>query len=117
MLSEHELVILKEILCQQQQNIFEGQETLDDAAKPVELDPASVGRLSRMDAMQGQNMALESKRRTEQHLQRILSTLQRIQTGGEDYGFCCDCGEDIGLNRLKFDPTVLRCIKCQQKYD
>ena len=35
-----------------------------DQTKPVELDTA-IGRLSRMDAMQDQQMALELKRRTQ----------------------------------------------------
>ncbi len=116
-MTDHELKILKEILYQQQQKILELQETLNDAARPVELDQASVGRLSRMDAMQGQNMALASKRRTEQHLKRILATLQRFEIEDEDYGFCCDCGDEIDFNRLKYDPTVLRCCRCQQKRD
>ncbi len=40
------------------------------ASGVVELDTA-IGRLSRMDAMQDQQMALELRRRQEQQLQRI----------------------------------------------
>ena len=34
-----------------------------ESRKPVELDQTSIGRLSRMDALQGQAMQLETERR------------------------------------------------------
>ena len=62
------------------------EEASRDATKPVMLDQASVGRLSRMDAMQGQQMALEEARRRQQQLLRIASALRRIEGG--DFGYC-----------------------------
>src|SRR3546814_1449308 len=58
--------------------------TASDAAKPVELDQTSVGRVSRMDAMQGQAMALAVQQRRAQSLRRIDAALARIDSG--DYG-------------------------------
>ena len=60
-----------------------------DSRKPVELDQTSVGRLSRMDALQGQAMQLETERRREIERQRIQAALERIETG--DYGYCTIC--------------------------
>ena len=45
-----------------------------DSANVVELDTA-IGRLSRMDAMQNQQMALELRRRQENQLLRIKNAL------------------------------------------
>ena len=53
----------------------------NDAASPVELDQTRVGRLSRMDALQGQAMSQETQRRREQELRRIAQALQRIEQG------------------------------------
>ena len=49
-----------------------------DQVKPVELDQTSVGRLSRMDAMQVQAMAQETERRRHLDLQRVQAALERL---------------------------------------
>lgn len=83
-----------------------------ESRKPVELDQTSIGRLSRMDALQGQAMQLETERRREIERQRIQAALERIETG--DYGYCMICGEDIALKRLENDPSAPNCIDCQR---
>jgi RNA polymerase-binding transcription factor len=81
--------------------------------KPVELDQARLGRLSRMDAMQGQAMseAIAARRITE--LKRIETALKRIDEG--DYGYCISCGDKIALKRLELDPTAPICTDCAQE--
>ncbi len=83
-----------------------------DTTQPVELDQASVGRLSRMDAMQGQQMALETARRRHHELARVESALRRIELG--EYGNCFDCGEEIDVRRLLVAPTSTRCVACAE---
>lgn len=78
----------------------------------VALDQQSVGRLSRMDALQRQAMGAEQERRRGHDLQRIAAALQRIEN--DEFGACVDCGEDIAEGRLKADPTVALCIRCAQ---
>ena len=81
-----------------------------EQTRPVELDQARVGRLSRMDALQAQEMAAATERRRQLELDRIDAALERIATG--EYGFCAKCGDEIGLERLGFDPTTPLCITC-----
>jgi len=88
-------------------------DTLKESGKTVELDQARVGRLSRMDAMQGQQMALEAARRRQHQLVDIKAALGRIESG--KYGHCFGCGEAINLRRLAFDPTSTRCIDCAEE--
>ena len=76
----------------------------------VMLDQQSVGRLSRMDAMQRQAMAEATKRRRSARRQRILAALKRIENG--EFGYCHDCGDDLDPARLDLDPTVPRCVSC-----
>ena len=76
----------------------------------VELDQQSVGRLSRMDALQNQAMALAQQTRRDLQVLRLTAALARIDEG--EYGFCEDCGEAIMLKRLELDPSVTRCISC-----
>ena len=89
-----------------------GQLTTDsrDATDTVALDQSKVGRLSRMDALQAQQMAQETARRRQLQLQKIDSALRRMEAG--DYGYCFKCEEDIGAARLNIDPACTRCIGC-----
>ena len=80
------------------------------ASDPVELDQARVGRLSRMDAMQNQAMAVATEERRKAELRRIESALLRI--GEEEYGYCASCGEEIPPKRLELDPTTPLCVDC-----
>lgn len=81
-----------------------------DHTEAVELDQSRLGRLSRMDAMQSQQIALETKRRNQRRLAAIDGALRRLETG--DFGYCFVCDEEIAVERLAFDPTLTRCIKC-----
>ncbi len=80
-----------------------------EASGVVELD-TSIGRLSRMDAMQNQQMALELRRRQEQQLQRIDNALKRIDQNR--YGLCGRCKQPIAEERLEISPDVLMCVRC-----
>jgi len=77
---------------------------------PVELDQTSVGRLSRMDALQQQAMATAQSRRRGARLRAIQAALARIDAG--EFGCCDSCGEDIPPGRLDLDPCVTRCVAC-----
>ena len=81
-----------------------------DARAPVTLDQQSVGRLSRMDAMQQQSMDLAREERRQIRRNMLEMALARIE-GGE-YGYCLVCGEDIPYKRLKADLAATRCIDC-----
>jgi len=81
-----------------------------ESVQVVELDQAKVGRLSRMDAMQAQEMAKASSQRREQMLRQIEAALARIDN--DEFGFCRDCEELIPDKRLEFDPTSTRCVVC-----
>lgn len=88
------------------------EEMAEESIKPVILDQTSTGRLTRMDAMQGQQMALETARRRQQQLRKIEAALRRIESG--DFGDCVVCGEEIDPRRMAIDPTATRCIGCAE---
>jgi DnaK suppressor protein len=114
-MDEQQVEGFKGRLLRQRQALLGLQQTADEAAKTVELDQTSVGRLSRMDALQGQAMSQERDRRRRIELQRIAAALQRIETG--DYGACVHCGEDIAIKRLELDPATPLCIDCASEAD
>ena len=102
----------KQQLLDLQNELLSSQKAGQEGTRTVTLDQSSVGRLSRMGALQAQAIALESRRRQELKLQRVKSALQRIESG--DFGICPRCGEDIDKRRLNFDPTTPLCITCAQ---
>lgn len=81
-----------------------------DAQSVVQLDQQSVGRLSRMDALQNQAMALAQQARRDVQTTRLNAALARIEA--DEFGYCDDCGEDIAIKRLELDPSVIKCIGC-----
>lgn len=82
----------------------------EEDSATVELDQTMVGRLSRMDAIQGQAMAEEVKRRRDNELSRIGAALGRMDE--DEYGYCLNCGDDIAEERLELDPSISLCNKC-----
>jgi DnaK suppressor protein len=82
----------------------------EEESQPVELDQSSVGRLTRMDALQSQAMAAEIERRREAELARIASALERLEQG--EYGYCVTCGEPIAPKRLELDTATPLCVNC-----
>lgn len=84
-----------------------------DERHPVELDQPSVGRLSRMDALQGQAMAQATEERRQLRIDAIEAALERLDDGG--FGICVRCGEPIAPRRLVLDLTVPTCITCAER--
>jgi DnaK suppressor protein len=113
MFEADEITAIQARLLQIQQELQSLKATGDEAAGVVELDQTSVGRLSRMDALQGQAMSKEAGRRRQLELQKIAGALRRIENG--DYGYCLSCDEPIARERLQFDPAASLCIACASK--
>jgi DnaK suppressor protein len=112
-MNPEQLEHFRQLLETQRQELLASKDAARESTKPVTLDQASVGRLSRMDAMQGQAMAIEAQRRREIQLQRIHAALARIRSG--DYGLCTVCEEEIAIRRLETDPAATLCIACASR--
>ena len=80
------------------------------AAAPVELDQQVQGRLSRMDAIQGQAMAQATNERRRIEIAQIDAALKRMDEG--EFGFCVVCGDAIATKRLELNPAIARCLEC-----
>ena len=82
-----------------------------DSANVVELDTA-IGRLSRMDAMQHQQMAKGQQRRAKHRLERVDAVIEGFEDPDFDFGCCQFCGEPIALKRLEAQPDAISCVSC-----
>jgi len=109
------LQILREQLLQELRDIEAIAAGADAAAQTVALDQARVGRLSRMDAMQGQAIAQATNARRQIRAAGIRAALTRMQRG--EYGQCLECGEAIASGRLQVNPAATLCIDCAEQAD
>jgi len=109
-LSEEQIKIFRNTLLENRKVLMTAIEGETESSKIVELDQSTMGRLSRMDALQGQAMTQETKLRHEEGLRNISSALSRIESG--DYGYCLKCDERISTARLEVDPAASLCIQC-----
>ncbi|HEY9163631.1 MAG TPA: TraR/DksA family transcriptional regulator [Magnetovibrio sp.] len=105
-----DVAAFKAKLIAERQDLLHDAEVTADERAPVVLDQTSVGRLSRMDALQNQAIQIEAERRREVELARIEAALKRIDAGV--YGACVSCGEAIGKKRLEADPATPVCVDC-----
>lgn len=109
-MNQQDINYFRNILIQRQKQLNEAEIANKDRTKVVTLDQSSVGRLSRIDAMQSQAMAIETKRRREIELSRIEAAFERIEE--EEYGYCASCEEEINRKRLEIDPANPFCVVC-----
>jgi len=108
-----DIAYYRKLLLEKQAQLQATADVNDAATATVELDQSRVGRLSRMDAMQGQAMSQAAQLRRGEELQRIKAALKRIDE--DEYGYCLDCGDEIAEGRLKIKPAVAMCIKCAER--
>lgn len=59
------------------------------------------------------NMILNDRERTK--LMAIEDALARLGEGS--YGICDECGEEIGVGRLKVMPFTRLCVRCQEELE
>ena len=57
------------------------------------------------------NLELRNRDRERKLIKKIDEMLAKINDG--DYGYCDNCGIEIGLNRLEARPTATLCIDCK----
>ena len=104
MVADAELQKYRRLLEERLADLQLQSETSSDTRKPVELDQASIGRLSRMDSMQMQAMAQAAERRRQHEIARVKAALKRIED--DEFGYCVACGEAI-------DPKLTRLLELE----
>ena len=105
-----DLIKFKTNLLNLKRQILEIEIASGGSKKPVALDQSSVGRVTRIDAIQQQQMAVESSRRRTETMLKIEAALRRIQS--DEFGICVKCGDYIATARLDIDPTFVKCVNC-----
>jgi len=61
------------------------------------------------------NSVLRIRDRERKLIFKIQEALQRLDNG--EYGICEQCGEEIGIERLKARPVTTLCISCKSSQE
>ena len=82
-----------------------------EITKPVSPDD-SIGRISRMDAINNKSTAEFSERQAKNKLNDLKTQLNRLETN--EFAMCQNCGENIPIERIIFMPESLFCVRCSK---
>lgn len=99
-------------LIDRQREVDDQMAELAVRCEPVAPDPA-LGRLTRNDAMQDQQVALHQRRRLSLQQTQIRTALERVRKG--EFGNCVLCKKPIDARRLELAPESPLCVPCQEK--
>ncbi len=101
--------VLNQMLEEAQQN---GDSTLEDMSESSRnfADPAD-----RATAESDRSFTLRIRDRERRLIHKIYEAQNNIQNG--NYGICEECGEDIGVARLKARPVTTLCVDCKARQE
>jgi DnaK suppressor protein len=94
------------------------QELRSEAGKTVEdmdEDENFPDPTDRASMESNRNSVLRIRERERKLILKIQETLRRLDVG--DYGICEQCGENIGIERLKARPETTLCIECKSSQE
>ncbi len=87
-------------------------EDLEELTRPIGPEN-SIGRVSRMDAINNKSVAEATLRSTKRKYESLKMALNRIDR--ENFGACSRCGQNIPPARLMYMPESTRCVRCADR--
>ena len=113
-ISKEDLAEIKKILLKERARIIsEGDKTLGVGLQQSPDDLPDFADQSSFES--DRNFVLRLRDRERKLLNKIDDALQRIEEG--NFGICEDCGNEIGIKRLKARPVVTLCIECKTRQE
>ena len=99
---------LKELITNYENEILE----LESTIKPIKPEN-SLGRISRMDAINNQSVMEAAMRSKKRKLGKLKIALQNIDN--KSFGYCSLCKKPIPMGRLIYMPESTRCVNCADR--
>ncbi len=87
-------------------------ESFTETSKPVSPDNA-IGRLTRMEAINSQNISEASLNSAQAKLVKLEKALSKV--GMSDFGVCVRCANTIPKGRILLMPENVLCVSCAEK--
>lgn len=108
-MNENEKVELKDQMVATLVELESTIASLVELTKPIPPDD-SIGRLTRMEAINSKSINEAALRNARQKKSRIETSLRKIDS--PDFGICVECEEPIPMKRLMLIPEATLCVKC-----
>ncbi len=90
--------------------------SLRDSAWEMTAAAASPGdEMDQAQANESREQVLSARQRLVEYVRRLVVALDRLRDGG--YGVCLECGEPIGVARLRVLPEAETCVTCQDRIE
>ena len=104
--------VLKEKILEKIEQISQEVGKLEESTKPISPEN-SIGRVSRMDAINNKSVAEAALRSSNRKLAKLKVALTKI--GKPGFGICAMCNHPIPTARLMFMPESSRCVRCADR--
>ncbi len=101
-------VKIEELIVKTRDEIVE----LEELTQPISPEN-SIGRVSRMDAINNKSVAEAALRSSKRKLSKLKVSLSKIEN--EDFGICAMCKNPIPAARLMYMPESSRCVRCADR--
>lgn len=85
---------------------------LEEATQPISPEN-SIGRVSRMDAINSKGVSEASLRTAKRKMASLRLALTKIDA--TDFGACSHCKKPIAPARLMYMPESTRCVRCADR--
>ena len=108
-MDDEQLQVYKSALVHLRDELRTNLKQSEESSSPVSPDRA-IGWLTRMEAIQSQQISLEMRRLLNARIQLVERALERVGAG--TYGTCLRCEEEIAPKRLDVHPETPVCIRC-----
>lgn len=108
-MTNEERIELTAIIREQIEKLEGKIEELKEFTEPISPDD-SIGRISRMDAINNKSVFDASMRNTRERVLQLQNIL--TQKDDPDFGRCLKCHQVIPLGRLKIRPEIRECADC-----
>lgn len=105
---------IAEINLKLQTEIIDTQKKIDEytiLCKPIAPEN-SIGRVSRMDAINNKNVVEAALREAKNKMQQLL--LMKDKITDDNFGICVKCKQAIPFGRLMIRPHSKCCVNCAQ---
>ena len=87
-------------------------ERLEEATQPISPEN-SIGRVSRMDAINNKGVSEAALRSSRRKLSSLRLALTKVDH--PDFGLCSCCKQPIPPARLMYMPESTRCVRCADR--
>ena len=85
---------------------------IEDMTQPISPEN-SIGRISRMDAINNKGVGDAAKRSKQRQLTKLQKALELVDK--PQFGTCTHCGNGIQVKRLLYMPESDMCVRCADR--